>query len=170
MSGCPINLLAVLLFCCCTTNWPWKGLFDDRYPQSSQGGHLNQATGSWIKKLECWEDQIWSLQSMAVRPKKGKVVEPTGATGTITVLHTENLSRFVLLEIRDLQLFKKSAQLCEGWAAGTRMCCMHLYIEIQKYTGTNIFLKLNPQENQWSVGVPGNHVIFSTMAWNTEEH
>lgn len=51
---------------------------------------------------------------MAVRPKKGKVVEPTGATGTIIVLHTENLSRFVLLEIRDLQLFKKSAQLCEG--------------------------------------------------------
>lgn len=51
---------------------------------------------------------------MTVRPKKGKFVEPTGATGTITVPHRENHSRFVHAGNLGLATFEKSAWLFKG--------------------------------------------------------
>lgn len=49
---------------------------------------------------------------MTVRPEKGKVMEPTGTTGTITVLHTKNHSRFVHAGNLGLHLLKKNLPSC----------------------------------------------------------
>ena len=150
-TSCPINLLAVLLFCGCTTDWPWKDLFDDRYPHSSQGEHWHQVTGQLDHKIEVLWRSNQSLQSMTMRPKKGKVMEPTWTTGTTTVLIGKlNHSRFVHVRSLGLGTFKQTCLIL--W----RINCKGENVQYTLiYTDTEIHRNKNSSE----IKTPGKPVV-----------
>lgn len=72
---------------------------------------------------------------MTVRPKKGKVVETTGTTGTITGLHTKNHSRFVHVGNLGLASLKKNLPSCVKDELQGAECAVYKNVQ---YTDTQI--------------------------------